>query len=88
MIENFIDNYKKKDKTLEILKKIKRLFNKTFLELIILFVNSKDFEKFKKEKRVIIYRNGIIKEKQKIDIFTKEGVIYLFRPLKFKELCF
>lgn len=85
IIIDFIDNYKKNDKILEIVKEIKSLLNKRFYELIILFANSEDFEKFKKEDQAIISRNRIKKEKQKLDIFTTEGLLNLFRPSNIKR---
>ena len=53
------------------------------LDLIRNFVkNKKDFKKFKNQKQTIILREGILKEKDNIDIFTEEGIVNIFKPLE------
>ena len=50
--------------------------------LIRIFVKSKDFENYKKEEKSIVFRNELLKEKEKIDVFKEEGILTLFSPIK------
>lgn len=80
-IIKYINDYYKKYHKLSVgLRKIKNLIYMKFLGLIKNFVKSKEFETFKKKEESIIFRNGIMKEKESIDIFTEKGIIDLFRP--------
>lgn len=80
-----INNHNKNDNAQKILKKIKRLLYMRFKGLIKIFVKSRDFKKFKDDDNVKFCRNCLKKEKDGIDIFTKKGIIRLFRPLNLKR---
>lgn len=48
-------------------------------------MKSKDFEIFENDEKAQIFRNGIKKESDNIDIFTKDGIIDLFQQLNLKR---
>lgn len=82
-ILKYIENYSKKNGELSLgLLKIKKLLFMKTPGLIRIFVKSEDFENYKKEEKSIVFRNGLLVEKEKIDVFKEEGILTLFSPIK------
>ena len=82
-ILEYIKNYRKENGKLSLgLRNIKTLLFMKTPGLIRIFVKSKDFENYKKEEKSIVFRNGLLKEEEKIDIFKEEGILSLFSPIK------